>query len=673
MSRKTEINEPLIVATSAPLRCNCTGGSHFHGKTIPNRALGSSQLMKCYSGLLKRCVRREKYIPVSDRGFLDAYTPQTAPGIVFTGSSLVTDSTLMMAPFNFHRQHVVPLEENFDLERTRGDVTVDIQADTDEAVARGLRSDMYERDAVGHIVSKPQKRTTGEMLDELMMTARLSHGNLVRFLGGVACEETHGGKITVKMVEVGLCNLDEFITESHWIAPKFAIVRQYTLCKMERDTLSALDYLHMHGVVHGDFRGAKVIVFPTADDFTFKVNLGESTSLGIAPALSRSPYHRAPETEFTGLVGREADMWAWALTMYRAHTCKDFFRKGDPSEPYRVLGPMDNDALDSRCTGRDGEPMKPEGFGTRLEKNATAVDGGFLGPMGKCLALYPQFRPTARELLVYPRYANLHRISGPDPAPPPAIGAAPAVRVVSNAVEFRSRWGVRPSQAMDPRLEARTSWGKNAVRAAGDFTPSFLYKEGGLGDTRPGNKRAITLSRDTLRSYVGTENRLTTEIHRSGGADVVLHRVVGRRPDISRANLEYAMKVSNGLPDVYITIDHYTVGVTNVHLYVGYITDDIVYASAIGLSCPIRADISKGFEKSTLRVDLMGILVTRGLAYMLHVIRHLKSASIYEAGPHTIGLVFINPSSRNKFGTVSCDSVKLELGDEPSQLITGSR
>ncbi|AVP72245.1 ORF74 [Silurid herpesvirus 1] len=691
------VNEPPVVPKRAPPPCDCRGGVHYHGapsraSATKNRARGSDELAKCYDKLLKNCAMFQREIPEDTREFLDTWNREIGGGIVFRDAALAADSVLDMAPFGFETRALGKMPENVILEQPRGKPEVVVDFDRSDPLASGTRSRLYKHNGNGYLVSHIRKRSVGEGLDEAMIATRLRHANLVKFLGGVVCAGPEGENCSIRVVELGLCSAEELILEAHWVAPSFALVKRYLLRKMELETLSALSFLHECGVVHGDFRGDKIITFCRGDDFVFKVSLGESTTLGAAPALERPPRYRAPETDLTGLVGRAADMWAWALTLYRVHAGRDFFRGDDTVDTYVVLGRMGNDILDSYLFLDKNKRVTEEGlgFGHRLRQNLISPEDGFLRLMGKCLTLYPQFRPKARTLVTNPRYEGVRAMSTwfhnqPERVrernnKPPPVPAILSCRVKNGDKEYVSTWGVRRAPSMDDRLERREVWGRSAVQACGAFIPPFLYRENSAVDARPGYRIPITVTRKTMRYYIGKEHGVQTEVHTAAGADIVVHKKIGRHDDLSRASVEYLIALSNRNPNVFLTVNQYTVGVCNIHVYLAYIVNDLVFGRTLGFNPALhnkktlgeRNRHFRGMALEHARVDLLYLLMTRGMAYVKNTVEFLKAHSLLEAGPHAPGIVFTDPTSSSSFRFNSYDDVRIELGDEPAQVIVGT-
>lgn len=206
---------------------------------------------------------------------------------------------------------------------------------------------------------------------EIKMLKRLSHRNIVRYLGELYLDsDTSDSDLNIIL---------EFIENGSLasVIRSFTSVSERVVSIYIKQVLEGLAYLHSQGVVHRDIKGANILVTKEGvvklADFGVAMKLDDTLKSG---SLVGSPFWMAPEIIVqTGHCSSACDIWSLGCTVVELIT-------GNP--PYYELGPMP--AL-FRIVEDNSPPLPP---------NISAVLRDFLV---QCFQKEPLLRVDAHTLL----------------------------------------------------------------------------------------------------------------------------------------------------------------------------------------------------------------------------------------------------------------------------------
>ncbi|GLT38285.1 hypothetical protein SLA2020_125430 [Shorea laevis] len=221
-----------------------------------------------------------------------------------------------------------------------------------------------------------------ELEEEVKLLQKLSHPNIVRYLGTVREDETlnillefvPGGSISSLLGKFGS------FPES--------VIRTYT-----KQLLLGLEYLHNNGIIHQDIKGANILVDNKGciklADFGASKQVAELATISGAKSIKGTPYWMAPEVILQTGHTFSADMWSVGCTVIEMATGKPPW-----SQQYQEVA-----ALFYIGTTKSHPPI-PEHLSVEAKD--------FLL---KCLQKEPNLRPAAAELLKHPFVSGEHEES----------------------------------------------------------------------------------------------------------------------------------------------------------------------------------------------------------------------------------------------------------------------
>ncbi|XP_010553736.1 PREDICTED: LOW QUALITY PROTEIN: mitogen-activated protein kinase kinase kinase ANP1 [Tarenaya hassleriana] len=256
-------------------------------------------------------------------------------------------------------------------------------------VYMGMNLDSGELLAVKQVLIAAKCATKGkaqthvqELEEEVKLLKNLSHPNIVRYLGTVREDETLN--ILLEFVSGGSISS---LLEKFGAFPE-PVVRTYT-----EQLLLGLEYLHNHGIMHRDIKGANILVDNKGciklADFGASKQVAELATISGAKSMKGTPYWMAPEVIRQTGHSFSADIWSVGCTVIEMVT-----GKAPWSQQYKEVA-----AIFHIGTTKAHPPI-PESL------SADAKD--FLL---KCLQEEPNLRPTASELLKHPFVTGKQRDS----------------------------------------------------------------------------------------------------------------------------------------------------------------------------------------------------------------------------------------------------------------------
>ncbi|XP_024038846.1 mitogen-activated protein kinase kinase kinase 2 isoform X2 [Citrus clementina] len=208
-----------------------------------------------------------------------------------------------------------------------------------------------------------------ELEEEVKLLKDLSHPNIVRYLGTVREEESLN--ILLEFVPGGSISS---------LLGKFgpfpeAVMRTYT-----KQLLLGLEYLHNHGIMHRDIKGANILVDNKGCIKLADFGASKQATVSGAKSMKGTPYWMAPEVIRQTGHSYSADIWSVGCTVIEMATGKPPW-----SQQYQEVA-----ALFHIGTTKSHPPI-PENLSVKAKD--------FLL---KCLEKEPDLRPTASELLKHP-------------------------------------------------------------------------------------------------------------------------------------------------------------------------------------------------------------------------------------------------------------------------------
>ncbi|KAH9304474.1 hypothetical protein KI387_008878 [Taxus chinensis] len=219
-----------------------------------------------------------------------------------------------------------------------------------------------------------------ELEEEVKLLRNLSHRNIVRYLG--TAREDHALNILLEFVPGGSISslLGKF---GSFTEP---VIRMYT-----KQLLQGLEYLHKHGIMHRDIKGANILVDNKGciklADFGASKQVVELATVTGAKSMKGTPYWMAPEVIRQTGHGLSADIWSVGCTVIEMATGKPPW-----SQQFQEVA-----ALFHIGTTKSHPPI-PDHLSTEAKD--------FLL---KCLKKEPNLRPTATELLQHPFVVGNYR------------------------------------------------------------------------------------------------------------------------------------------------------------------------------------------------------------------------------------------------------------------------
>ncbi|KAG9449591.1 hypothetical protein H6P81_009556 [Aristolochia fimbriata] len=224
--------------------------------------------------------------------------------------------------------------------------------------------------------SASKERTQAHIRDleeEVKLLKNLSHPNIVRYLGTAREDETLN--ILLEFVPGGSISslLGKFGSFPE------AVIRMYT-----KQLLQGLEYLHRHGIIHRDIKGANILVDNKGciklADFGASKKVVELATVSGAKSMKGTPYWMAPEVILQTGHTFSADIWSVGCTFIEMATGKPPW-----SQQYQEVA-----ALFHIGTTKSHPPI-PDHLSVEAKD--------FLL---KCLQKEPNLRPAASDLLQHP-------------------------------------------------------------------------------------------------------------------------------------------------------------------------------------------------------------------------------------------------------------------------------
>ncbi|CAH8356004.1 unnamed protein product [Eruca vesicaria subsp. sativa] len=221
-----------------------------------------------------------------------------------------------------------------------------------------------------------------ELEEEVKLLKKLSHPNIVRYLGTVREDDTFN--ILLELVSGGSISS---LLEKFGPFPE-SVVRRFT-----KQLLFGLEYLHNHAIMHRDIKGANILVDKEGciklADFGASKQVAELATMSGAKSMKGTPYWMAPEVILQTGHSFSADIWSVGCTVIEMVT-----GKAPWSQKYKEVA-----AIFFIGTTKSHPPIPDT-----LSSDAKDF-------LLKCLQQEPDMRPTASELLKHPFVTGKHKES----------------------------------------------------------------------------------------------------------------------------------------------------------------------------------------------------------------------------------------------------------------------
>lgn len=219
--------------------------------------------------------------------------------------------------------------------------------------------------------------------EEVLLISKLQHPHVVRMYGAIQ-EEAHINVFVEWMPGGSLSSLLD----------KHGAFTESVSLRYIHQILLGLDYLHSHGILHRDLKGANLLVDTSghhlriADFGAAARMMSKSTVPGeFRGQLTGTIAFMAPEVLRGDSYGRSCDIWSVGC-------CIIELANGKP--PWGASDVSNHLALIFRIACASEPPAVPENLSPAL-RDLTR----------RCLELDPNLRPSARELLLHPVFHQL--------------------------------------------------------------------------------------------------------------------------------------------------------------------------------------------------------------------------------------------------------------------------
>jgi len=303
--------------------------------------------------------------------------------------------------------------------------------------------------------------------EEVILLQQLDHPNIVRYLGtektedalNIFLEYVPGGSIASLLTRFG--------------SFKESVIKVYT-----KQIITGLEYLHSHGIIHRDIKGANILVDNTGlvklADFGASKRIENIVTMESGfKSVKGTPYWMAPEVIRQEGHGRQADIWSVACTVIEMAT-------GRP--PWSQYGSQVS-AMFAIAQAK-GPPTIPEGL------SAECKDFLYL-----CFNRDWRKRPTASNLLHHPFLAGVARRTVA--APMNNLAVIVPLEVETSPMEIPS-----PSKNVDidGRTHSNSSNGDNSSRSSSRSEGDAASVEESKNDRKASSSSGAARRKSSLSS-----------------------------------------------------------------------------------------------------------------------------------------------------------------------------
>nr|UNP64393.1 protein kinase [Salmonid herpesvirus 1] len=387
--------------------------------------------------------------------------------------------------------------------------------------------------------TRSYKNIVAEIVSEAKWGLTLDHPHIVRCVKAFLLNSSES-KIPLGVIfsELATTDMGEFFENDSWSEPKNVPVRKTLVRRFEFHSLQALAYLHSKGIAHRDIKNENIFIHRDVS-LGHVAKLGDlaSCATGVTTSLVGSIMYIAPETAAARIQGAEGDMWAWAVTMFQAHSNRRPFHNTEaairdaPSGYKRVFGylggfsndsfnqmAIDNGYMEKPSPGNDGqckhrtEPNYGDLFMTR--EGELGLPDGF---KDICMGIFrtnPAERLTAAAVLAKPRYTKEICLKHS----PPMSSAPENVSVAGYPHKCRevfTRWEGEMLPVKNS-MAAKTVWGENE-RSHRSMSPHEVFFPKGKAPPTMFEAQEVELGHHCMTGIGSSFTRyVPRELHGSG-------------------------------------------------------------------------------------------------------------------------------------------------------------
>ncbi|EFA81944.1 putative protein serine/threonine kinase [Heterostelium album PN500] len=229
------------------------------------------------------------------------------------------------------------------------------------------------------IIGLDEDETFDDLVVEIDILNRCNHQNIVKYYGSWV----KGDELFIAMECCGGGSITEIYQELN------VPLNEQQIAYVCRETLKGLEYLHTHGVIHRDLKGANILLTEAGD-----VKLADFGVSGLLDKSSKrltfigTPYWMAPEVieNRSNQVpyDTKADIWSLGITLIEL---------AEAEPPLSEIHPM---KVLFQIPYRDPPKLK----------NQESYSKDFINFINQCLHKDPNQRKTASELLKHPFVAR---------------------------------------------------------------------------------------------------------------------------------------------------------------------------------------------------------------------------------------------------------------------------
>ncbi|KAI6024857.1 kinase-like protein [Pisolithus microcarpus] len=226
--------------------------------------------------------------------------------------------------------------------------------------------------------------TSTQHINEIHIWSQLRHENVIPLLG-IVTKFDHTVSMVMEWMERG--NAHEY-AQDVTVDPR----------PLSLDVAHGLNYLHSLGIIHGDLKGTNVLISGAGrtliTDFEFSYQSNPSSGPNVERSHGGSLPWLAPERLFENPVSREADVWAYGMTVL------ELFSRRYPFHGARTTRHL-------ACCILRGPPSRPS-----IESTNFRLCDNWWSVCSECWNLEPPARPAMSDIVTRIHHFDMTRDGG---------------------------------------------------------------------------------------------------------------------------------------------------------------------------------------------------------------------------------------------------------------------